>query len=140
MDIVRTLLAAGANIHTQNAGSENVLPKFMSDLEMLQFFLDRGVDPNHVDDDGETPLHHACWKSPSEIVTASVELLLGFGAATVETADHSGGTPVDNAMFEENLEVVKILEPLVENPLLQQRISKWWKKERTATALTRSCL
>ncbi|KAJ7837345.1 ankyrin repeat-containing domain protein [Mycena olivaceomarginata] len=55
MDIVRTLLAAGANIHTQNAGSENVLPKFMSDLEMLQFFLDRGVDPNHVDDDGETP-------------------------------------------------------------------------------------
>ncbi|KAJ7361113.1 ankyrin repeat-containing domain protein [Mycena albidolilacea] len=54
VDIVRTLLSAGANIHAQNTGSQNVLPTFMIEIEMLQFFLERGVDPNHIDDNGET--------------------------------------------------------------------------------------
>jgi ankyrin repeat protein len=130
VDIAWTLLSAGANIHAQDAGSRNVLPTFMIEIEMLRFFLERGVDPNHIDDNGETPLHHACNEDPSEIANASIKFLLDFGATTVETADRSGSTPVDNAIFMDNLEVVKILAPLVENPQLQRKIAKWWNKRR----------
>jgi len=46
-----------------------------------------------------------------------------------EQADLNGHTPVDVAMNGPGYpEVVKILEPLVQNPDLQARIAKWWEK------------
>jgi ankyrin repeat protein len=122
LDIVRALLAAGVNIHAKDTSSVNVLSSVES-VEMLRFFLEHGVDPNNEDDFGRTPLHYAC----STNVTAPVKLLLQFGAATVEKADTAGHTPVVLAMRGACLEVVKVLQPFVQNPDLKAKIARWWK-------------
>jgi ankyrin repeat protein len=96
-------------------------------VEMLRFFLEHGVDPNHEDVLGQTPLHHACHYYHA---AATVECLLQFGATTVEKANHYGRTPVDVAMRPGNWEVVKILQPLVQNPDLKAKIARWWKENK----------
>ncbi|KAJ7361103.1 ankyrin repeat-containing domain protein [Mycena albidolilacea] len=127
LKILRALVAAGANIHAQNNHSQNVLGfliDYGTDVKIPRFFLERGVDPNHEDDFGWTPLHYACQRN----VTAPVELLLQFGAATVERPDDDGHTPVDIAMRTASSEVVKILQSFVQNPDLEAKIARWWKK------------
>jgi ankyrin repeat protein len=98
-------------------------------IELLRFFLERGVDPNHEDLFGETPLHHVCKKPDAEFAKASVELLLQFGAVTVAKLSNGGRTPVDIAMGKGHSEIVKILEPLVLDPDLKLKIARWSKLE-----------
>jgi ankyrin repeat protein len=122
LDVAKTLVAAGADIHATDITSRNVLAHTRKNTEMFRFFLKRGVDPNLADYTGNTPLHHASsGNSESELV----ELLLQFGAATVEKANLDGYTPVHIAMDQNNWEVVKILEPLVQNPDLRAEIEAW---------------
>ncbi|KAJ7361089.1 ankyrin repeat-containing domain protein [Mycena albidolilacea] len=122
LDIVRALLAAGANIHAKDTESLNVL-SVVESVEMVRFFLEHGVDPNNEDDSGRTPLHYACLRN----VAAPVELLLQFGATTVEKADATGHIPVVLAMRTACLEVVKVLRPFVLDPDLKAKIARWWK-------------
>jgi ankyrin repeat protein len=130
LDIVRALLAAGANIHAKDNESLNLLSSVMNEsVEMLRFFLEHGVDPNNEDDEGNTPLHIAC----QYYAAATVECLLQFGATTVEKANHYGDTPVDVAMRIANSEVVKVLQPLVQNPDLKAKIARWWKENKGGT-------
>jgi len=125
VDIVQALLAAGANIHAKNDYSRNVLVD-CANVALLRFFLERGVDPNNQDIRGETALHHACQRYDAEFAKTSVELLLRFGAGPVET-NRMGHTAVDFAMqYPELPDVVKILEPFVQDPNLRARIAKWW--------------
>ncbi|KAJ7897360.1 ankyrin repeat-containing domain protein [Mycena olivaceomarginata] len=127
LDVARALITAGANIHATDRRLRNVLAYLAEKNvgKMSRFFLERGVDPNHEDEDGETPLHHACSMHNAGSARALVELLLEFGAATVEKASTYGITPVHMAMHEDNWEIVKILEPLVQNPKLRAEIDAW---------------
>jgi len=125
VDIVRALLAAGTDIHVRDMWGGNVLA-YCRKTELLRFFLERGVDPNIEDQLGETPIHQACRKANVELAKDFVELLLQFGAATVEKADHGGRTPVDIAMGRGCSDLVKILEPLVQDPDLRSQIAAWW--------------
>ncbi|KAF7374390.1 Ankyrin repeat protein [Mycena sanguinolenta] len=124
------LLAAGANIHATDSKARNVLgyrlveTQTQTPTELLSFFLERGVNPNHKDDAGETPLHHACKTAGK----ASIELLLQFGATTVEKADRNGTTPVHLAMQTGKVEVVRLFEPLVQNPSLKLKIARWLRR------------
>jgi ankyrin repeat protein len=122
LDVAKTLVAAGADIHATDITSQNVLAHTWKDIEMFRFFLECGVDPNLADYTGDTPLHHA---SSANSERALVELLLQFGAATVEKVNLDGYTPVQIAMDLNNWEVVKILEPLVQNPDLRADIDDW---------------
>ncbi|KAJ7897364.1 ankyrin repeat-containing domain protein [Mycena olivaceomarginata] len=123
LDVAKTLVAAGADIHATDITSQNVLAHTWKDIEMFRFFLECGVDPNLADYiTGDTPLHHA---SSANSESALVELLLQFGAATVEKVNLDGYTPVHIAMDLNNWEVVKILEPLVQNPDLRADIDDW---------------
>lgn len=56
MDIVETLVQAGADIHALDADGCNVLGHCRS-VEFLRFFLERGVDPDKDHLDGSTALH-----------------------------------------------------------------------------------
>jgi ankyrin repeat protein len=122
LDIAKTLVAAGADIHATDITSRNVLAHTWKNIEMFRFFLECGVDPNLADYTGNTPLHRA---SSGNSKSALVELLLQFGAATVEKANLDGHTPVHIAMDENKWEVVKILEPLVQNLDLRAEIEAW---------------
>ncbi|KAK7063697.1 ANK-REP-region domain-containing protein [Favolaschia claudopus] len=124
IDIAEALLAAGADLDAKNRNSRNVL-SCCTDIDALRFFLEYGVDVNLEDRIGETPLHHACSEEDAEFALASVELLLQYGAATVEKANWRRQTPVDIAIAEGYTEIVELLEPLVESSALKDKISMW---------------
>jgi len=135
MDIVRALVDGGADIHVQH-NRHNIL-WYCANIELLRFFLERGVDPNAEDDAGWTALHRACRKTftedaiaVAEYVKGSVELLLQFGAGPVDKANDNRDTAVDLAMYAGHSETVKILEPLVQDPNMQTRIAAWWEARR----------
>jgi ankyrin repeat protein len=132
IDIARALVAGGANVHITDSNSWNLA--FYNNVEKLHFLLERGVDPNPTDDrtqTPQTPLHSACCSTwGAKNAKAWVELLLQFGANTVEKASGDGVTPVDYAMQHNYPEVVKILEPLVQDPDLQLRMAKWLEKRK----------
>ncbi|KAF8204366.1 ankyrin repeat-containing domain protein [Mycena galopus ATCC 62051] len=122
VDITNALLAAGANLHAEDASGRNVLSHVIFNMEMLRLFLERGVDPDHEDNSGRTALHYACGagvRFKLESPEACVELLVQSGAATVEKKDTLGHTPV-----------VKMLEPLVQDPDLKLRIMAWWVENK----------
>ncbi|KAJ6481852.1 ankyrin repeat-containing domain protein [Mycena sanguinolenta] len=122
----QALLNAGASIYaTDNTGRNALTYRALDCAEVLRFFLERGVDPNHADDRGRTPLHYAC----DAAVVAATELLLQFGATTVEKADADGKTPVDLAMRTRNIEVVRLLEPLIQGPTLKAKIAEWLQEK-----------
>ncbi|KAF7376381.1 Ankyrin [Mycena sanguinolenta] len=125
VDILQALVTAGANIHAVDGRPLNILA-VAKNAEILHFCLERGVDPNVASQTGETALHRACWMIPSE-AKVYVELLLQFGATTVENVDGYGSTPVDIAMSRGRmcLEVVNALEPHVRNPELRAKIEDW---------------
>ncbi|KAF7366415.1 MHC-I C-terminus family protein [Mycena sanguinolenta] len=121
----QALLDAGAHIHaTDNAGRNAVTHRVVEGGEALRFLLERGVDPNHVDEEGWTPLHYACWV-PSVSSVATIELLFQFGATTVEKAVNDGRTPVDLAIRTGKTDVVRLLEPLIQDPVRKARIAEW---------------
>ncbi|KAJ6578779.1 ankyrin repeat-containing domain protein [Mycena vulgaris] len=122
------LLDAGADIHVKDCYSRSVLHNV--GVELLRFFLERGVDPNLKNTFGRTPAHDACDMINAEIAKASVELLLQFGAGPVDEANQRGVAVVDLAMRSRHTEIVKILEPLVQNPNLQAKIAKWWEERK----------
>jgi ankyrin repeat protein len=128
IDIVRALVAGGADVCGTISTKESRNLAFIDNTEILRFFLERGVDPDHADNFGWTPLHSACLSEKgADDAKARVELLLQFGAKTVEKAERNGDTPVDYAMKKNYWEVVKTLEPLVQDPELKLRIARWWE-------------
>ncbi|KAF8204491.1 ankyrin repeat-containing domain protein [Mycena galopus ATCC 62051] len=127
VDVRQALVEAGADINAKDEQSRNILAYRTGDVELLRFALERGVDPNNVDDFGRTPLHYACCVADI-YAGAPVEILLQFGATTVEKAGDERKTPVDLAMDRGKSEVVNMLEPLVRDPGLKARIATWWKE------------
>ncbi|KAJ7361083.1 ankyrin repeat-containing domain protein [Mycena albidolilacea] len=122
--IVRALVDGGADIHVERIG---LVLRCCTNIEILRLFLERGADPNPDEYTGHTLLHHACIQENTEFAKASVEALLQFGVGlmTVEKLDLAGKTPVDLAMDGGLAEVVKILQPLVQNPGLRARVVMW---------------
>ncbi|KAF8215743.1 ankyrin repeat-containing domain protein [Mycena galopus ATCC 62051] len=128
MAMVQALVDGGADIHVQDHQRHNVLPLCRS-IELLRFFLERGVDPNAEDDKGYTPLLIVYMNThDTELAKASVKLLLNFGAA-VDKTNLSEQTPVDVAMQCGLSGIVEIMEPLVRDPNLQARITKWRQRK-----------
>ncbi|KAJ7837374.1 ankyrin repeat-containing domain protein [Mycena olivaceomarginata] len=135
LELVQLLLASGADPNLAppaDVSPYSLLPAWTSsrtvlvlvrDIELLRFFLEHGADPNHQDFLGETPLHCACRRSQK----ACVELLLQFGAAASVEFKANGRTPVNIAMRRGTPEVVKILEPFVQDPDFKREIAKWLK-------------
>ncbi|KAF8204490.1 ankyrin repeat-containing domain protein [Mycena galopus ATCC 62051] len=117
--IVQALVDGGAKMG-------NVL-RHCPTVELLRLFLERGADPSAEYHQGCTALHMACMIADAKFAKASVELLLQFGATTVEKADRKGLTPVDVAIDSGYIDIVKLFEPLVQNPDIKQRIATWWE-------------
>lgn len=72
--------------------------------DVIPFFLSLGANPNAVDAEGKTPLHHAARYGETE----AVKLLLD-GGASPNMADAEGSTPLHCAAHGTMIEVVKLL-------------------------------
>ncbi|KAJ6520428.1 ankyrin repeat-containing domain protein [Mycena sanguinolenta] len=128
VEISKALVSAGANIHAKNSDSRNLLASRFGDVEMLRFALERGVDPNNKDNFGWTPLHHVCNMMPMFAIPL-VKELLQFGAARVEeVGGREGLTPVELAMRYASPELVRMLEPLVQDHNFKLKIATWLKE------------
>jgi ankyrin repeat protein len=68
------------------------------DLAGVQAELNKGVDVNAKNDDGQTPLHNAAIQGHKEIA----ELLIAKGADVNAKNDINGGTPLDWATHPDN--------------------------------------
>ncbi|GMH11968.1 hypothetical protein Nepgr_013809 [Nepenthes gracilis] len=75
------------------------------DLEGIKELLDSGVDVNFGDIDKRTALHVAACQGRTEVV----ELLLQRGSE-VNPRDRWGSTPLADAMYYKNQDVIKLLE------------------------------
>jgi ankyrin repeat protein len=64
-------------------------------LAAARFLLDRGVDPAARNQEGETPLHWACWSPQPE----AIKLLLERGAPVHVKDDRFHATPLDMALW-----------------------------------------
>ncbi|KAF7366421.1 ANK-REP-REGION domain-containing protein [Mycena sanguinolenta] len=123
----QALLDAGARLDaTDNMWRNALMHGALQRTKLLRFLLERGVDPNQADDKGNTPLHYACW----EPGVAAIELLLQFGATTVEKTDRTEVSPTKLAMAKIKVDAVRLLEPLVRDPSLKEKIVRWLEENR----------
>lgn len=84
LDLVRTLIARGADIEAEARNAMRVRPIHSAAahhdpvraVALVRLLLEAGADPNAQQEDGSTPLHEAVHRSHSELV----ELLLTHGA------------------------------------------------------------
>lgn len=95
-------------------------------LEMIEYLLTHGADPNVRSDDGCTPLHQAaCYSAHGEHFVEVVRLLHKHGAR-LDVADVYGRTPFTVASQENKLAFCKVLveEPLAENAALDAHVHR----------------
>jgi ankyrin repeat protein len=130
LDIAQVLVEGSADIHMRGPRPKNMLLE-CTNIELLRFFLERGVDPNNEDRDGNTTLHTVCGKWHAEYGTAFIELLCQFGAVPDKT-NSILRTTVDFALTNGLPHIVEIVEPYVQTPALQARISRWWERRKKA--------
>ncbi len=106
-ELVQQLIDAGANVETRGPIDENCLGHAVvlgGDPETVRLLLAAGVDPNHIDREGYSPLHRAVIGGNSETVKA-----LLVGGAKVDTAPREGWTPLMFAVSADNVEITKAL-------------------------------
>ena len=73
-------------------------------MEEIRALIEYGADVNIQDNNGQTPLYHACDKNNADLAT----LLLNHGA-NVDIKDHFGRTPLHRTCYDNNLRITAFL-------------------------------
>jgi ankyrin repeat protein len=74
-------------------------------LKVLEYLLSRHADPNITGQQGQTPLHDACWTPiPVDFARRLIE-----AGADIESMDESGQTPLHAAARGHNHDVIQLL-------------------------------
>jgi ankyrin repeat protein len=84
-------------------------------VDELRREIAEGLDIDEADEDGLTPLHHACIEKSYEAARVLVE-----AGAAVDPQDKWGNTPLNRAVFEDAVELVQLLidhgaDPTIDN-------------------------
>jgi len=110
-DVAQFLLSRNANIDAKERFIGGFTPLHEAiccrcSLDLVKFLLHNGATINSQDDEGFTPLHHACTfhKCDHEVV----QFLLRNGAL-VDSRDKKGRTPLLHATLHQNLGLMRLL-------------------------------
>ena len=101
LDIVTLLLDKGANME----GEALVLAAKNDCTEIAALLLDRGIDVNQTDYDGNTALIQATWRNNFNLV----EMLLERGANTDHANDSNYDTALSNSIENGSIEMFQML-------------------------------
>lgn len=85
IEVARYLIARGANVNAQTAQGQT--PLFKSDEQMTKMLLKAQANPNVVDDNVNTPLHHAAHENH----VGAIRLLIG-ASTNVNVCNREGKT------------------------------------------------
>jgi hypothetical protein len=100
LDTIQELLAKGADIHVRNAAGENLLDLIIEEKN-ITFFLEKGLTFS-TQEYLDVALYY-CIKNPE-----TLSLLIDAGA-DVNSQDEEGDTPLHIALFEADIEAVRLL-------------------------------
>jgi ankyrin repeat protein len=103
------MLAAAPRVVSFRAGHtpETLLHRSVQtrQLKVLDYLLSRHANPNITGQQGQTPLHDACWThTPVDFARRLIE-----AGADIESQDESGQTPVHAAARGHNHDVLRLL-------------------------------
>jgi ankyrin repeat protein len=123
LQLISLLLANGARIDTKGPGGRTALHLAVAGgcvdtlqvptdkaaagdcLDALQVLLDKGADPNLRDTEGASPLDDAVWRGSAD----EAAVLLAHGAHLNDADAQTGATPINEAAFRCNAQVVLLL-------------------------------
>ena len=106
LDIVRVLVAAGADVHYIQPNSRGVLnlAAAVGNVEMLQLLISAGADPMVHTNHGAYPIHDAIWAGKT---AAAIELIPYYQSINFSPDGKGNGYPIGMAIARGNTEVVR---------------------------------
>ena len=143
VDLVRSLVAAGANVNlTINAGTTPLMiAARKGDVAILKILFDANADVEAVDGFGKTALVYAIhcavgwFMAKLEDGEAAARFLIGKGAR-IDVVDHDGRTPLMSAASGRSADLAKVLVEVGADPCKVNKkgetaveIARWyWRK------------
>ena len=129
VDLVKTLLEAGADIHQKDKAGVPLWHKTLLCPAKLNLYLERGVDPNqfHPHPLGTLIYPTALTKvamgnsTPGADMAGSLHLLLDYGA-NIDAQDKQGYTALHHAVERGQLPLAQLLLERGANPFLQNNV------------------
>jgi ankyrin repeat protein len=108
--LLSVLLEWGADVNSKNSNGETAVHAVSrySTLTTLKLLLEKDVDIDAVNNKGQTALYIATNRSDQAKAGLCVQALLAKGA-NIEARDSNGRTPLHNAAYRGQINVVKIL-------------------------------
>jgi ankyrin repeat protein len=105
--ITSTLISAGAHIDAKEPAGRTALHFAVSarHLDVMRYLIEKGADVNTRDAEGASPLDDAVWSGSLD----SVAILLAHGARLNEPETKTGATPINEAAFRGNTQLVRYL-------------------------------
>jgi len=117
LSLIQHLIDRGANIKAVDNSGNTVFMAFYNTYSsyeykknMTSYFISQGVDVNHQNKDGDTPLHKVAARGYADIA----QMLLDAGANPNKT-NNQFKKPLNNAINSGNRDLINLLLPLTSN-------------------------
>lgn len=102
-----TLIENGADLYNLNANGQTALDlaAYSGSEKILEYLLEKGMNPNHKDESGRNALHRALNKGNRE----DIVLRLISSGANLNVRDNNGVTPLEIAVKNGYTDIVRLL-------------------------------